>query len=73
MYFSKPCDGPLSDGHIAVFVALALMDQDQAAVEREVVEFQTRSSPAPQAGRVEHLEDGAVAQADGLVDVAAAA
>ena len=66
----NPCDGPLSDGHIAVFLALALANQQHAPVEREVVEFQRNDLHAAYAGRVQHLHHRAVAQPDSIVDIA---
>ena len=41
----RPRYRPLSDGDVAVFLALALTHEDEATVERQVVELQLGSSP----------------------------
>ena len=56
-------------GTYAVLLALALANQDQAPVQRQVEELQMDHLQTAQSGRIEHFQDGAVAQADWLVDV----
>jgi hypothetical protein len=46
----QPCCGPRADGHVTVLAALALIDQDQPAVELQVVEFQPHDFETPHAG-----------------------
>ena len=58
----KPQDGPLTDRHITVLLALALPDQDQSTVEREIVELQPHQLEPAQPGRVEDLEQSPVPQ-----------
>ncbi len=52
---AQPRHRPRSDGDVAIFAALALIDQQQAAVEREVVELQPHDFQPPHSGRVDHL------------------
>ena len=49
---SAPCRAALSDRDVAVFLALALPHQDEAAVEREVVQLQADHLKPSQPGRV---------------------
>lgn len=66
----QPCDRPFPDRRIAVFLALAV-DQDQATVERQVIEFEQDRFKTPDAGRVQHLQDRPVTQSDRIAQVAA--
>ncbi len=62
----KPCDRPLSDRRISVFLALAV-DEDQATIKREIVELELHRFQTPDAGRVQHLQDRPVTQPDNLL------
>ncbi len=65
----KPGDGPLSDRHIAVLLALAV-NEDQPTVEMKIVELELDHLQPADAAGVQHLQDRAVAQADGIGHVA---
>ena len=66
----QPRYRPLSDRHVPVLVALALANQDQATVQREVEEFQMDDFKAAHSGAVQDFQQRPVAQADGFLDLA---
>ena len=51
------------------FLPLPCADQDRAAFDVQIVEFEIDDFHAPHSRRVEHFQDGAVAQADGIGEV----
>jgi hypothetical protein len=65
----QPCRRPLADGHVAVFLALALAYQHQAPVQRKVHQFQIDDLPATQSRGIDHFEDDAITQAQRIDDV----
>ena len=67
---AQPRRRPLSDRHVTVLLALALVDEDQAAVKRQIEEFQAHHFQTPQAGRIDRFEDGAVPESDWVIDLA---
>ncbi len=59
----------LADGHEAVFLALALADEQRAALPVEIVELQMDQFRAADAARVQHFQNRAVAQAKRIGDI----
>ena len=66
---AQPAQGALARRHHAILAALPFSDREQAALAVEVVEIEPRAFGAPDAGGVEGLEDGAVADAQRIGDV----
>jgi hypothetical protein len=64
-----PGDGSLADGHDTVLGELPQADHDDAPRPVEVVDVQVRELGPAHAGRVERLQDRAVADADGVLHV----
>ena len=64
--FLQPRRGPRADGHITVLAALSLIDQDQPTVELKIVQLQPHDFETPHSGRVQDLQQRAVAQPDGF-------
>ena len=58
----QPCRRALADRHVAVFLALALAHHDQATVKLKIEQFQIDDFQPPQSGRIDHFQDGAIAQ-----------
>jgi len=55
---------------MGTYRSLALVDEDQAAVERQIEEFQAHDFQTPQAGRIDRFQDGAVPESDWVIDFA---
>ena len=65
----RPRERTIADRDHAVFLSLALADEDRAALGVEIVEFQVDEFEPPHARRVERFQDGAVPQSDGIGEV----
>ena len=66
---AHPRRGAVAQRNDAVLFAFALADRDGGAFEIEIPELQVHQFEPPHPGGVERLEDGAIAQSEGIVDV----
>ena len=64
-----PRQGTRADGDHAVLLPLALTHHDRAALNVQIVKFQPGEFPPAHPRRIKRLQDGAVAQAQGIGDV----
>ena len=67
--FVEPAGGPGAEGDEAVLAALALVDEEGAPRGVEVAELEPGGLGAAEAAGVEEFKQGAVAEAEGVVDV----
>ena len=65
----EPQHGALAHRDIAVLAALALVDQDQPAVELKIEQFQPHDFETAHSCRVQNLQERTVAQPDRIVHV----
>jgi hypothetical protein len=63
-----PLTGTAADRHHAILPAFALADHQRAVPRVDVIEFQVRKLQAADAGRVQGLDDRAIADAEFTVE-----